>query len=128
MNLIQKDQQNRVSIGRQPNNPTDAVAENQNETSPVPGTLFQKMINHQDFSANDYRKRSLPASKASTSPIRNLPNSSPVRAPRGLFADATPIKDEESKNQARETRPRHSLTAVDPFMPQVFQQTTTNKA
>ncbi len=84
-----------MSSGRQPNNPT---AENQNETSPVPGTLFQKMINYQDFSANDYRKRSLPASKASTSPIRNAANCSPVRAPKSLFADATPIKDEVSKN------------------------------
>jgi hypothetical protein len=73
------------------------------------------MINYQDFSANDYRKRSLPASKASTSPLKNLPQLSPNRAKRGLFADATPVKEENDglNFQPRETRPRHSLNAVD---------------
>lgn len=78
------------------------------------------MINYQDFSANDYRKRSLPASKASTSPIRNLTKVSPVRAPRGLFADATPIKDDHSQNFGHEKVVRHSLSAVDQFMPAAF--------
>ena len=79
------------------------------------------MINYQDFSANDYRKRSLPASKASTSPIRDLGKVSPVRAPKGLFADATPVKDDVSKKCAGETFTRHSLTAVDQFMPTIYQ-------
>ena len=85
-----------MSAVRQPEQHVEDAHENQNEASPVPGTLFQKMINFQDFSANDYRKRSLPASKASTSPIRDHAKISPVRAPRGLFADATPIKDDQT--------------------------------
>ena len=62
----------------------------------------------------------MPASKASTSPLRDLGKDSAVRAAKGLFADATPVKDDVSKKCAGKTEIRHSLKAVDQFMPTIF--------
>lgn len=86
--------------------------------SPTPGKLFFKMINNQDFSAKDFSKRSLPASKASMTPMHGQ-ECSPVRV--NIFANATPVKDGVVFQKANENKDRHSLTAPDVFMPQKVQ-------
>jgi hypothetical protein len=87
--------------------------------SPAPGILFFKMMNNQDFSAKDYSKRSLPASKASMTLMQGQERS-PVKV--NIFANATPVKDGVVFQKATENKDRHSLTASDDFMPLKMQK------